>query len=201
MAEVASPSGGYVYEDAHLDWPLPYLQPDRTKDCGFYSVAYIGHCFGLDVTAQQVMEWRAETNRHEDHYLQEVHGIPMQKPAHDRLAGRLYHHWWMGPDQREWVASLLDVAVCLVHLLRIPTMHHSVVALEAHDDGVLLMDPIYGHVVEPWDWFLGPGAGNQNAHALWSAHPREWATWVPGTSIAPEPKPTPAPTQKESADA
>ena len=153
------------------EWPEPYLQPDRTKDCGFYSVAYIGRCFGLDVTADDVKAWRAETNRHEDHYLTTVHGIPMQRPGDD---GR-HPRWWMGPDQREWVASMLDVAVCLVHLLRIPTMHHSVVALEARDDGVLLMDPIYGHVVEPWDWFLGPGAGDHNAHALWAAHRRHAA--------------------------
>lgn len=159
-------------------WPEPYLQPDRTKDCGFYSVAYIGQCFGLDVTADDVKAWRAETNRHEDRYLHEVYGIPMRRPEHDRRAGLPYQQWWMGPDQREWVRGMLADSICLVHLLRIPTMHHSVVALEAHEDAVLLMDPIYGHVVESWDWFLGPGPGTGNAHALWSAHPRTWQSAI-----------------------
>lgn len=161
----------YVEGEQQADaWPEPYLQPDRTKDCGFYSVAYIGRCYGLDVTADDVKAWRAETRRHEDHYLTEAHGVPMRRPHDD---GR-HPHWWMGPTEREWVTQTLNESICLVHLLRIPTMHHSVVALAARHDGVLLMDPIYGHVVEPWEWFLGPGPGTQNAHALWSAHPKGW---------------------------
>lgn len=154
-------------------WPEPYLQPDRTQDCAFYATAYIGRCLGLDVAADDVKAWRAETNRHEDHYLNAVHGVPMRRfwEVHGIEVER--KRFWMGPDQREWVAEQLADQIAHVNVFRIPTMGHAVVALEARDEGVLLMDPIYGHVVEPWDWFLGVGAGTHGCHFLSVLYPKE----------------------------
>lgn len=139
-------------------WPEPYLQPDRNKDCGYYSAAYVARCLGHpEVTADQVREWRAETRRLETMY------------AHLALGAEM-HHWgiygdaperkifWTGPKALGWVRGWLAdgwIAQVLVH--RKAEMAHAVVLLEASDDGVLLMDPVFGHITEPWGWFLGPG--------------------------------------------
>ena len=68
--------------------------------------------------------------------------------------------FWLGPGAqgwvRDWLARRVDSAGHAVH--RIPAWATRSSCSSASDDGVLLMDPIYGHVTEPWDWFLGPGA-------------------------------------------
>src|SRR5262249_28958902 len=84
----------------------------------------------------------------------------MDKDEAERL------RFWLGADTRAWVEQRLargQVAVVQVH--RIATMAHALVLLERQGDaGVLLMDPLYGHVVESWDWFLSIGPGNHGCH-------------------------------------
>ena len=141
-------------------WPEPYLQPDRKQDCGFYAAAYLARCLGHpDVTAEQVKAWREETRYHESAYIHHVLGAQWRRfwdVFGDEPARKVF---WLGPGTQGWVRDWLArgwIAQACVH--RIADMGHAVVLLGATDDGVLLMDPIYGHVTEPWDWFLGPGA-------------------------------------------
>jgi hypothetical protein len=148
------------------DWPEPYLQPDRTKDCGYYAAAYVARCLGYpETTAEQVRQWRAETTRHEAYHAHFALGAEMRTHWTEFRDGPGRAIFWQGPDAGDWARRwLADGWIAQMAVHRIAEMGHAVVALEASDEGVLLMDPIYGHVVEPWDWFLGPGprAGRQD---------------------------------------
>lgn len=142
-------------------WPEPYLQPDRHKDCGFYSAAYVARCLGrADVTAETVKAWRAETRYHEAAYAREVLGaehLRFQR-AEDEGDQDARNAFWLGPRRRSWVEGHLDAGwIAQVMLHRIAAMGHAAVVLGYSAEGVLLMDPIYGHLTEPWEWFLGPG--------------------------------------------
>ncbi len=150
-------------------WPEPYLQPDRMKDCGYYATAYAARCLGYpDVTAEQVRTWRAETHRFETYYLRAVAGAEYRtfwNVFRDEPERKTF---WLGPGAQEWVRGwLADGWIAPVNLHRIAGIGHAAVLLEADDDGVLLMDPIYGHVTEPWGWFLGPGARNGRRAPEW----------------------------------
>ena len=140
-------------------WPEPYLQPNPREDCGYYATAYIARCLGHpDVTAEQVKAWRGETRKHEAMY------------PRDELGARMLRHWdvhgdsperkvfWMGPHAEQWVRGWLEGGwIASVMLHRISGMGHGAAVLGCSDEGVLLMDPLYGHIIEPWGWFLGPG--------------------------------------------
>jgi hypothetical protein len=140
-------------------WPEPYLQPDRHKDCGYYAAAYVARCLGYpDVTAEQGKEWRAETRVHEVMYAANVHGAEMLTHWTEYRDSPERKVFWQGPRAKDWTRRWLDGGwISQVCLHRIPDMGHAVVVLGYSADGVLLMDPIYGHVTEPWGWFLGPG--------------------------------------------
>jgi hypothetical protein len=158
-------------------WPEPYYQPDRTQDCGFYTAAYIARCLGYsNVTAEAVKQWRAQTTTHEDFYVHRVYGVPLIRWWDYQGDEIERQKFWLGPDQRQWFTERLRGHIAHVEVFRIPTMGHAVVALEARDEGVLLMDPIYGHVVEPWDWFLSIGAGNHGCHYVAAFYPLPNAT-------------------------
>jgi hypothetical protein len=154
-------------------FPPPYLQPNRKEDCGFYAAAYIARCLGHpETTAEQVKAWRAENAYHEDRYAPRALGAEMRtfwdectddsaSMAENLKRGK----FWMGPGTEDWVRSWLDGGwIAHVEVHRITTLGHAVVLLDASDDGPLLMDPLCGHVVEPWDWFLGSGPGTHGAH-------------------------------------
>ena len=71
----------------------------------------------------------------------------------------------MGPGGEAWVRGwLADGWIGYATVFRVPDMGHAVAVLGAGDDGVLLMDPLSGHVTEPWDWFLGIGPGRYGCH-------------------------------------
>lgn len=158
-------------------WPDAYLQPDRHKDCGFYASAYLCRCLGHpDVTAEQIMAWREETKRLEFSYPQTLgHPVTCFWDALKRGDDAEQRRYWLGEGTREWVEDWLArgyLAVVQVH--RIPTMAHALVLLESQgDSGVLLMDPIYGHITEPWDWFLSIGPGHHGAHHVEGWYQRE----------------------------
>lgn len=142
--------------------PAPYLQPDHKQDCGFYAAAYIARCLGHpEVTAERIKAWRAETRKHEAYYAREALGAEYRTfwdVYGDEPERKIF---WMGPDAEAWVRDwLADGWIAAVNLHRIAEMGHAAAVLGARDDGVLLMDPIYGHVTEPWGWFLGPGVRN-----------------------------------------
>ena len=165
-------------------YPEPYLQPDRNQDCSFYAAAYIARCLGRpETTAEQIKAWRAETHRHEDHYARAFLGAEMRTfwdamdldekaPLADCLRRGKF---WMGPGTEDWVRGwLADGWIAHVEVMRIAAMGHAVVLLDARECGAFLMDPIYGHVTEPWDWFLGSGLGSHGAH-----HVAGWYRAVP----------------------
>jgi hypothetical protein len=140
-------------------WPEPYLQPDRRKDCGYYAAAYVARCIGHPgVTADQVKAFRADTRKHEVMFAQDVLGAEMRTHWTEHGDSPERKVFWQGPRQREWAQGWLDggwIAQACLH--RIAGMGHAAVVLGYSAEGVLLMDPIYGHVTEPWEWFLGPG--------------------------------------------
>ena len=151
-------------------WPPPLLQPERHTGCMEHSVAYICRAFGRrDVTTADVIAYRHSTSKIEGLFLESA----FSDIRHERFwadyradkGGDLHKRWWMGPEHRGWVEGRLRAGhIALVHVLRIPTMTHAVVLLDADAENVLLMDPLYGFKEETWDWFLGPGAGTQCHH-------------------------------------
>lgn len=141
-------------------WPEPYLQPNPREDCGYYAAAYVARCLGHpEVTAGQVKDWRAQTRTLEVMYPHNVLGLEMRRFVDvygDSPERRVF---WMGPAAREWVSGwLADGWIAAVTVHRVSGMAHGVALLGCSDGGVRLMDPLYGHVTEPWGWFLGPGS-------------------------------------------
>lgn len=155
-------------------WPEPYLQPDRKKDCGYYAAAYIARCLGHpEVTAERVKAWRAETMRHETYFADHALGAVVRR-SHDECLRRLHDYpqygelFGLGLGSRDWVTDWLSTGwIAHVNIHRIPDMGHAVALLGCSDDGALLMDPIYGHITEPWGWFLGPGARKGRDKTEW----------------------------------
>lgn len=150
-------------------WPAPYLQPDRHRDCSFYAAAYVARCLGHpQVTAATVKAWRAQAGYGEVHYADLALGAEMR---HFWDAGReggeeARRPFWLGPRYRPWVRRHLEGGwIAQVLLNRVPGMGHAAVMLECAAGGVLLMDPVYGHVTEPWEWLLGPGG--RTGHGDW----------------------------------
>jgi len=117
-----------------------------------------------------VKAWREETNTVEEYYSWKALGHQPRRWWDDQHDDEARRRWWLGPDGREWIESwLADGYIGHAHVFRRPEYGHAVVVLEARPDGVLLMDPwpaYGGFVVEPWDWFLGGGAGNHGAHMI-----------------------------------
>ena len=153
-----------------MDWPTAYLQPDPKQDCNFYSTAYICRCLGYpDVVADDVRAFRETPDiegryTHEAHYPERLDGIEMQPYWRDhRPDGGFNDRWWLGPTQQSWVEQMLaDGWIARADVLRVTFMGHAVVVLESRGDtGVLLMDPVHGMVVEPWEWFLAGGPGHE----------------------------------------
>lgn len=166
-------------------WPEPYLQPDRAKDCGYYAAAYLARCLGhAGVTAEQVRNWRAETRIHETMYARNMLGAEMRTHWDVYRDSPERKIFWLGQGARAWLREWIDdgwIAQACLH--RIAATAHAAVLLEADGEGVLLMDPIYGHVTEPWSWFLGPGPRGEAAG--WpgrAADGREWygCTFIEG---------------------
>jgi hypothetical protein len=149
-------------------FPDPYLQPDRNQDCGYYAAAYVARCLGHpDVTADQVRAWRAETRYHETAYAREVLGADVRTFWDEGDDEKRRKWFWLGPGLANWVMAWTFTGwIGQVMLHRIPDLGHAAVILGAGPDGVLLMDPIYGHVTEPWEWFLGIGPGKYGCHFI-----------------------------------
>ena len=131
----------------------------------------IGH---PETTAEQVKAWRAETRCHEDHYARRALGAEVRTfwdactdPAASLAENLKRGKFWMGPGTGEWVRSwLADGWIAHVEVMRISAFGHAVVLLGASDEGALLMDPLYGHITEPWEWFLGIGPGKHGCHFI-----------------------------------
>lgn len=152
-------------------WPEPYLQPLGSRDCSYYAVAYIARVLGdLGMDAESVMDWRAQTRKHESHFIGQALGGEFRHWGEDAADDDARRRWWLGPTARPWVEGWLAdgwIGLALVH--RIPELAHAVVVLDATEAGAVLMDPwptYGGFLTESWDWFLGVGAGTHGCHRI-----------------------------------
>lgn len=90
--------------------------------------------------------------------------------------------FWMGPGTGHWLRGWpVDGWVARAEVHRIPAYGHAVAVLDASDQGVLLMDPLHGHVIKEWAWFLGPGPGCQGAHYI-----AGWYRLTPSPASSPQ---------------
>ena len=153
-------------------WPEPHLQPDPRRDCSYYANAYVARCLGFpDVTTEQIKKWREENNRSEDWFIRVSLGV-VPVTYNDYMRDEdCRRKFWLGPDNRPFVEHWLAEHIAKASIHRIQQMSHAVVALEARSDGVLIMDPIYSFRVEPWEWFLGVGAGTHGCHRFDAIYP------------------------------
>lgn len=148
-------------------WPDPLLQPDNKKDCMLYSTAYLCHCLNhSEVTVEQLRQYRKESGLRESSFPSERLSIQSDHWWNHESAVE-YQRFWLGKKQREWVEQhLAERQIALVHVHRVPEMTHIVVLLESDETGVLIADPIYGHIHETWGWFLSDGASKHGCHRV-----------------------------------
>ena len=150
-------------------WPAPVLQPTSETGCIEASVAYIAHCLGFpDVTPQMIADAKGAESPACERYIPTCLGYPVEmwwEHTQNEPEKRLF---WLGAHARPWVEThLARGAIALVTVERVPGRAHAIVLLEAHGDaGVYVMDPLYGHRVDAWEWFLGVGASFHGAHHL-----------------------------------
>lgn len=132
-----------------------------------YAVAYVARCFGKELGIEEIRQYREETRKLEFTLLWERVGLARETFWQKEPDMTEVRRFWLGPTAKDWVAEHLNSgAIGLVQVNRISTMAHALVALGATETGVFVMDPIYGHKVEPWDWFLGSGPGTHGAHHI-----------------------------------
>jgi hypothetical protein len=135
-----------------------------------YSVAYLCHCLGhTDVTPERVHEFRQQTHKWEGMFPVVSFGTRLERfwdyIDSDETEKRRF---WLGPDTREWVEShLAQGKFGLAIVERVPQKAHALVVLESKGDrGVFVMDPLDGHRIDTWEWFLSVGAGHHGAHRI-----------------------------------
>lgn len=135
-----------------------------------YSIAYLCHCFGhTDVTPEQVRDFRAMEHKWEGIFPSLRCGLALERywDYVDKDDGER-RRYWLGPGMRQWVEKhLASGQISVVIVERIPTMAHALVLLESRqDEGAFVMDPLYGHRVESWEWFLSVGPGHHGCHHI-----------------------------------
>ena len=152
-----------------MDWPAPMLQPTSDTGCIEHSVAYIAHCLGFThVTPQMVADAKGAESPAAERYVPHCLGYPVDLWWHHKDENDIKRMYWLGANARLWVEYHLRAGeIALVIVERVPNRAHALVLLESRgDDGVLVMDPLYGHRTEPWPWLLGLGAGRHGAHHI-----------------------------------
>lgn len=152
-----------------VSWPTPLLQPDPHDGCIFYSVAYICRCFGVEVTPEQVQAFRAQERKQEAMLPLLNCGLQMRRHwNHYNEDQEEWQRYWLGPATRSWVEQHLSEGwIGLVIVERVTGKAHALVVLERRgDEGVLVMDPLYGHRIDSWEWFLSIGPGHHGCHHI-----------------------------------
>jgi hypothetical protein len=153
-----------------MRWPEPLLQPDRNEGCFIHSMAYLCHCFGhTEVTPEQVQAFREAEHKWEGVFPSLHCGLALERywdyVDKDEEERRRY---WLGPGTRPWVEKhLAQGQISAVIVERVVGLAHALVLLESRGDaGVLVMDPLYGHRIDTWEWFLSIGPGNHGCHHI-----------------------------------
>jgi hypothetical protein len=159
------------------DWPTPLLQPDPHDGCILYSVTYLCHCFGhTEVTPKQVQTFREQTRKLEAMFPQWHCGLHMKRHwDHYDTDQAEWQRYWLGPTAQSWVETHLNQGyIGLVIVERVVGRAHAIVVLESHgDEGIFVMDPLYGHRVETWEWLLSAGPGQHGCHHIDGWYSRE----------------------------
>jgi len=153
-----------------VKWTDPVLQSDPHEGCILCSVAYICHCFGhTGITPDQVQVFREQTRKLEAMFPQWHCGLQMKRHwDHYDDDKEEWQRYWLGPATREWVARhLREGYIGLVIVERVVGKAHALVVLEScGEEGVLVMDPLYGHRVDTWEWFLAVGPRSHGCHHI-----------------------------------
>lgn len=154
--------------DTH--WPAPLLQPNRNEGCFIHSIAYLCHCFGCtEVTPEQVQAFRESEHKWEGMFPSLRCDLELERywdyVNKDEEERRRY---WLGSGVRSWVERhLAQGQISVVIVERVPGLAHALVLLESRgDEGVFVMDPLYGHRLDTWEWFLSIGPGNHGCHHI-----------------------------------
>ncbi len=150
--------------------PSPLLQSDPHEGCILFSVAYLCHCFGHhDVTPEQVQAFREQTHKQEAMFPQLKCGLQMKRHwDHYEESKEEWQRYWLGPLTRSWVEQqFTEGYIGLVIVERTAGRAHALVALESRgEEGIYVMDPLYGHRVDTWEWFLAVGPGYHGCHHI-----------------------------------
>lgn len=150
-------------------WPPPLLQPNRNEGCFTYSMAYLCHCLGYtEVTPDDVRLFREQEHKWEGMFPVVRFGAKIERHWNYEDDRNEWRRYWLGPGTRSWVEKhLTSGQISVIIVERIPAIAHALVLLESKgDEGVLVMDPLYGHRIESWDWFLSIGPGNHGCHHI-----------------------------------
>lgn len=151
-------------------WPRPLLQPDPHEGCFAYSIAYLCHCFGQTaITAETVQSFRATEHKWEGMFPVLTCGLALDRAwLYRGIDEAERRRFWLGPGTRPWVEEHLAAGQIGVAIVERRAGHaHALVVLESRgEDGVLVMDPLYGHQVDSWEWFLSIGPGQHGCHHL-----------------------------------
>lgn len=148
-------------------WPDALLQPSMDTGCIEHSVAYLAHCLGFtQVTPEMVAEAQGAESPACERYIPAVLHYPVELWWQHKDNDAERRLWWLGANARPWVeARIADGQVALVIVERVPGRAHAVALLDTEGEhGVFIMDPLYGHRTESWNWFLGLGAARHGAH-------------------------------------
>lgn len=138
--------------------PDPLLQPDPVTGCLQHSVAFVCRWFGHETPVEQVLTYRAAQGLHEEWYPCGTYGLRLTRSSTDPDGEA--RRYWLGPRALPWLVENLDRRrVAILDIERVPGRRHAVVLLEARPEGGLIMDPLSGYRVEPWDYLLADGPG------------------------------------------
>jgi len=98
----------------------------------------------------------------------EEYGAQVKRHWHTYTDQEEWKRYWLGPTTQTWVEQhLAQGYIALVIVERVPNKAHALVALESHgNEGVYVMDPLYGHRVDSWEWFLSVGPGHHGCHHI-----------------------------------
>lgn len=123
----------------------------------------------MEVTPGHIQAFRQKEHKWEGMYPSLYCGLKLERYwdyLHKDEEERL--RYWLGPGTRSWVEKhLVSGQISVVIVERVSTMAHALVLLESRgDEGALVMDPLYGHCVESWDWLLSIGPGNHGCHHI-----------------------------------
>ena len=130
-----------------MSWPDIKLQPPGSMECAVYAISYLSLILGEYKPPEDIQPLN----------FRESHSILDTRPEWNlygggRVAGGVMFSF--SPGFRDWcTAYTKHGCVGYAHVYMREEYGHSVVLLEADEEGVLLGDPARGLVRDPWESF------------------------------------------------